>query len=129
MKIIKINIKRPNPDIIKLIVKTLKDNKTVVIPTDTAYALAVNAFSRKAITKVFTVKNRLKVKPLSIMVRDFKMVKKIAYLDKKTEKLFKRFLPGPLTIILFKKKIIPDIVTANQTSIGIRIPDCKITKL
>lgn len=127
MKLIKINIESPESKKIERIVKALKKGKTVVIPTDTAYGLAANAFNQKAIEKVFAVKKRPKDKPLSVLVSSLKMAEKIAYLDNRVKKIFKKFLPGPLTIIVKKKKILPDILTSGQSNVGIRCSDDKAT--
>lgn len=113
---------------IKEIVDIIKKGGVAVYPTDTVYGLGANALDERAVKKVFEMKRRSFKKPISIMVRDLEMAKKVASFNKDTEKIFKKILPGPITVILYKKKILPDILTGGSKKIGIRIPDCKFTK-
>ncbi len=128
MKTISISIDHPEKEKIQKIVGVLKEGKTVVIPTDTAYGLAANALDEKAVKKVFYIKKRPLFKPLSVLVRDLKMAERIAYLDDRAKKIFKKFLPGPLTVVVKKKKVVPDILTSGQSNIGIRVSGDKVTK-
>jgi len=129
MKILKINLQNPSKKVIDKVVKVFKEGEVVVYPTDTVYGLGANALDKKAVEKVFKIKEREFNKPISVIVRDWGMMKKIANFDLKTEKVLKKILPGPVTVILYKKKILPDILTAGTKKIGIRIPDCQFTKI
>ncbi|MDX2188617.1 MAG: L-threonylcarbamoyladenylate synthase [Bacteroidota bacterium] len=106
----------------------LKNDDVVAIPTETVYGLAANGLSAKAITKVFEVKNRPAFDPLivhtSSLDRIFEFVEMV---PEKAMTLFKQFSPGPLTILLPKNNIIPDIVTSGLPLVGIRIPNHTIT--
>ena len=83
---------------------------------------------KKAVERIFRIKKRLKNKPLSVIVRDIRMAKTISYIRDREEKILGRYLPGPLTFVLRKKKFVPDILAAGRDSIGIRVPDNKIIK-
>ena len=125
--IIKINPNRPAITIIKKTAQILKDGGLVVLPTDTVYGLVCDATNPKAVKKLFKIKKRPLTQPLSIAIADFTHIYKYVESMPDTAKILaKKFLPGPLTIILKKSKTIPDIVTADRNDIGIRIPDCKI---
>jgi len=128
MKTISISIDRPEKEKIKKIVGALKEGKAVVIPTDTAYGLAANALDEKAIKKVFAIKNRPKLKPFSVLVRDQKMAERIAYFNSRAKKIFKKFLLGPLTVVVKKKRVVPNILTSGQSNIGIRVSGDKVTR-
>lgn len=128
MRVIKINLKKPEKEKIQQIVKALKQGKTVVIPTDTAYGLAACALDTKAVRKVFAIKKRPLNNPISVIVRDLNMAKKIAYFDNRAKRIFKKFLPGPITLVVPKKKIVPDILTSGQPKVGIRISFDKVTR-
>jgi L-threonylcarbamoyladenylate synthase len=127
LKIIKINYKNPEVKKINLIVKALESGQAVVLPTDTSYGLAVNALKSNVVGQVFKIKGRSKKEPLSIMVRDIGMASRIAQIDFRTKKLFNKFLPGPLTLIVKKKKL-PKNLTAGKGSVGLRIPDHEVIK-
>jgi len=120
-KIVKIDPKKPNLEAIKEAALIIKQGGLVIYPTETCYGLAANALDPKAVKRVYEVKNRPYSKPLSIAVSDIEMAKKYAYFTPEAEKIAKEFLPGPLTIALPKKPVIPDIV--NPDRIAIRIPD------
>ena len=98
----------------------------VAFPTETVYGLGANAFDEVACRKIYDLKSRPYDKPLSLMVASREMIYQIAEISPLAEKLIKKFLPGALTLILPKKAIVPDFVTAGAKSVGIRMPDNEI---
>jgi L-threonylcarbamoyladenylate synthase len=114
-----------------LALKALTDGELVVYPTDTLYALGANIYNQQAVRKIFSVKKRSLSQPLPIAVADGEHIKQVAFINKKVEKVCKRFLPGTLTIVLPKRNEIPDIVTNGLDKIAIRIPrhDCALKLL
>jgi len=105
------------------IVATLKSGELVVYPTDTLYGVGADPFNENSVKKVYIAKNRPFDMPLSIAVSNEKMMESIAVLNDNARKLIRKFLPGPLTIMLTKKPNLPDILTSGSNQIGIRIPD------
>ena len=105
------------------IVATLKSGELVVYPTDTLYGVGADPFNENAVKKVYIAKNRPFDMPLSIAVSNEKMMESIAVLNGNARKLIRKFLPGPLTILLTKKPNLPDILTSGSNQIGVRIPD------
>jgi L-threonylcarbamoyladenylate synthase len=122
MKIININLKKPSTDVIKKAVEVLKSGGILVYPTDTCYGLGVDPRNKKALQKLLELKGRLLSKKISVIVPDLKMLKKICFVNQKQEEILRKYLPGPFTFILFKKK-------AKKETLGIRIPDCLITQM
>lgn len=120
-KVVKVDPKNPEHNIIKEAASIIKQGGLVIYPTETCYGLAANALDPKAVKRVYEVKGRPYNKPLSIAVSDLEMAKKYAYFTPEAEKLVKELLPGPLTIALPKKPEVPDIV--NPDRIAIRIPN------
>lgn len=109
--------------------RLLEQDELVAIPTETVYGLAGNALSRTAVTKIFTVKNRPQFDPLIVHVPDLSKAEDyITEIPEAAEKLAKEFWPGPLTLLLKKKLIIPDLVTAGLDTVGIRCPDHSLTR-
>ncbi len=100
-------------------VKTLIGGGIVVYPTETCYGLAAAIDDVEAVRRVYLVKRRPFSRPLTILVASIDMWYEYAYLTDEAMKLIKRFLPGPLTIVLWKKATVPDIV--NPVRIGARI--------
>lgn len=114
---------------IKKIAQSIKNGKIVVFPTETVYGIGTNGLNEKAVEKLFSIKNRPKEKPISLLVSNIEMIEKIARDISEIEyKIIKEFMPGPVTIILRKKQIIPDILTNCSEFVGIRIPDNKIAR-
>ena len=93
----------------------------VVYPTDTVYGLGCDPFNVKAVKRVFRVKGDRK-KPLPILACSVADLEKIARLSDVARKIAAKFWPGPLTVIVPKKPALPDIVTNDLDSVGVRVP-------
>ena len=93
------------------------------------YGIGVNGLNKNAVKNLYNIKQRPLDKPISLLVSDIDMVNHIAKDITDLEfKLMKAFFPGPLTIILKKKEIVPDIVTANHDTVGVRMPSGEIAR-
>ncbi len=107
----------------KLILDELSAGRLIVYPTETVYGLGCDPFDETAIKRVYMAKRRPFDMPMSIAVRDLRMMEDLAVLDDRARKLVQIFMPGPITLIVPKKPVVPDILTASTNEIGIRIPD------
>jgi len=106
----------------------LKQDGLVAIPTETVYGLAANAFSEEAVVKIFEVKNRPSFDPLIVHVDSIEQAEDmVENVPEKAKELAARFWPGPLTILLKKKAVVPDMVTSGLSTVAIRIPDHPLT--
>ncbi len=115
-----INNLQDNLDLIRM--EILNDN-LVIFPTETVYGLGANALSERAVNKIFEVKTRALNNPLIVHLKDKSEITKYAYISNDVEqKLIDNFMPGPFTLILKKKDIIPSCVSAGLDTVGIRIP-------
>lgn len=100
----------------------------VAVPTETVYGLAGNGLDERAVREIYEVKGRPAVKPLSLMVADAgAMDKYCADVPAQARRLAERFWPGPLTIVLKARGIVPDIVRAGGATVGLRCPDHPLT--
>ncbi len=107
----------------------LEKGELVAIPTETVYGLAGNALDPSAVAKIFLVKDRPSFDPLIVHVSSLKAAMPfVAEIPRQAEQLVRRFWPGPLTLLLAKKEIIPDLVTAGLDRVGIRCPDHPLTQ-
>ncbi len=106
----------------------LRDGGVVAIPTETVYGLAGNALLSDTVTKIFDIKNRPAFDPLILHTDS---LSKISHLTKDIPapilKLAEVFMPGPLSIILEKTELVPDITTSGLSTVAIRIPDHPLT--
>lgn len=106
----------------------LRQGKLVAIPTETVYGLAANALDAGAVTKIFIAKNRPQFNPLIVHCATTEQALSYAQnIPEEARELAEKYWPGPLTLILKKKEIIPDIVTAGHEWVGLRVPQHPIT--
>lgn len=95
----------------------------VAIPTETVYGLAGNALNEKSVLSIFEVKNRPAFDPLIIHTDSVdKVATYVSDFPEKAKKLAEKFWPGPLTLLLSKKPIVPDLVTSGLDTVAVRIP-------
>lgn len=114
---------------LKIPAKIIKEGGIVIFPTETVYGIGTNGLNKEAIKKLYEVKQRPLNKPISLLVSNIEMVNQVAKNISKLEyKIMQNFFPGPLTIILEKKDIVPDILTANTNTVGIRMPSGEIAR-
>lgn len=94
----------------------------MALPTETVYGLACLALNADAVDKVFRLKGRPSSNPLIVHVLDLDQANDLSYPDEMCSLLCQRFWPGPLTLILPKKKVVPDNVTAGLDTVALRSP-------
>ncbi len=109
-------------------VELLEQNLPVAIPTETVYGLAANALNEDAIVSVFKAKNRPFFDPLILhVVNIFEVYDYVESINETALKLANAFWPGPLTLLLKKKSVIPYIATAGSDYVAVRIPNHPMT--
>ena len=102
----------------------LDRGEVVAFPTETVYGLGADAFNAEAVAKIFELKKRPHFDPLIVHIADKEQVSTLAAdVPAKARLLIERFWPGPLTLILPKSGLIPDIVTSGLGTVGIRMPN------
>jgi L-threonylcarbamoyladenylate synthase len=103
----------------------LRSGSPVALPTETVYGLAADAFNEEAVAKVFEAKERPRFDPLIVHLPGPDWLERVARIDQESrdliEKLTAQFWPGPLTLVLPREKIVPDIVTAGLDTVAVRI--------
>lgn len=104
----------------------IKEGGTVAFPTETVYGLGADALNSEAVKKIFIAKGRPQDNPLIVHVSSKDLSYLVKDIPKVAEDLMNKFWPGPLTIILDKKDIIPDETSAGLSTIGIRMPNNEI---
>ena len=133
MRILKTNNENPDKEVIGEAIRVMAHGGIVLYPTDTVYGLGVNIFNKKAVRRVYDIKKRSLMKPLSIIVSSKDAISHVANLRTRDKIYVDKFLPGPYTLILNKTKIVPRVVTSGLKHVGVRIPDneiaCRISDL
>ena len=114
-------------DIIKEMADKIRNGETVIFPTETVYGLGANAMDENATKKIYEAKGRPSDNPLIVHIADVEEVDKIALeVGEKARKAMDEFWPGPLTIILKKKEIVPNVTSGGLSTVAIRMPSNKI---
>ena len=109
------------------VIDCLKSGGLVIFPTETVYGIGADATNSKAVDDIFIAKGRANDNPLIVHLDNKSNIEKYAYISNEIEqKLIDSFMPGPFTLILKKKDIIPSNVSAGLSTVGIRIPSNKI---
>ena len=100
----------------------LRGGDLVVYPTETVYGLGADATDADAVERLFELKGRPRAKPVSIGVPT--VAAALQYTDPTTraEQFMRRFLPGPVTVVVAKRATVPDVVTAGEPKVGVRVP-------
>lgn len=102
----------------------LEAGELVAIPTETVYGLAANGFSEAAIAKIYEAKNRPQFNPLILHVANLEQVEKlVSEIPDACKRLMQALSPGPITYLLPKSSLVPDLVTAGSSRVAIRIPN------
>lgn len=105
----------------------IRAGELVVYPTETVYGLGADALDADAVERVFDVKGRDRSKPVSLAVPTFETAVEEGYVRANArERAFaEAFLPGPVTLLCERRAVVPDVLTAGQDRVGVRVPDCE----
>ncbi len=103
-------------------VKTLKNGGISVFPTETVYGIGVDALNSQALADLYQKKQRPLDKPLLMHISGLEMAETIACLDDSARELIKRYTPGPLTLVVKRKPILPEIAVSGGDTVGLRFP-------
>jgi tRNA threonylcarbamoyl adenosine modification protein (Sua5/YciO/YrdC/YwlC family) len=121
--LININQQNPQQRLISKVVDVLKNGGVVVYPTDTFYGIGCDIMNKKAIERIYQIKQRNKSKPFSFICSSLKNISLYAKVSNYAYKTMKRLLPGPYTFILEGSKLVPKIMLTKRRTAGIRVPD------
>ncbi len=109
--------------------KALLSGKLVAFPTETVYGLGANALDEKAVAQIFIAKGRPQDNPLIVHIAKKSDIHKLVKcVTENAQKVLDNLMPGPVTIVLEKSDIVPDVVTAGGSTVAIRIPESEIAR-
>ncbi len=124
--ILSINPQNPQRRLISQVVDCLKQGGVIAYPTDTTYGIGCDIFNKKGVKKIYQIKQRDPRKPFSFICADLSDVSNYAQVSNFAFRTMKRHLPGPYTFVLDATRVVPDVLTTKQKTVGIRIPDNEI---
>ena len=114
-------------NLIEQAAEKIKNGGVVVFPTETVYGIGASVFQEEAIQKLYQIKGRSFQKKTSILVGSIAMLNQVTQDISEVERvLIEKFFPGPLTLILHKRDMIPDILTNGESIVGFRMPKNQI---
>lgn len=120
---------RPDPSAIDRAAEILRRGGLVAFPTETVYGLGADATNPAAVARIFEAKGRPATNPLIVHGADAGAVRPaVSAWTPAAEKLARVFWPGPLTLVLPRSGLIPDVVTAGQGTVGVRVPDSVVAR-
>lgn len=122
-KIVFLDEKNLDKEIIKEAAESIKDGGLVAFPTETVYGLGADALNSEAVNKIFLAKGRPQDNPLILHVADFNIEPYVKEIPKKARILMEKYWPGPLTLILNKSNVVPENTSAKLSTVGIRMPN------
>jgi L-threonylcarbamoyladenylate synthase len=105
--------------------QVVKRGGLVIYPTETVYGLGCDPLNIQAVKRILEIKGN-RNKALPVLAASIMDAEKVAYISQNGKKLAAKFWPGPLTMVFPKKQILPDVVTFNLSSVGLRIPDNQV---
>ncbi|MDY0223198.1 MAG: L-threonylcarbamoyladenylate synthase [Desulfobacterium sp.] len=125
--IVYINPDNPQPRLISQVVDVIRQGGIIAYPTDTHYGIGCDIMNKKAIEKVYQIKQRSKNQPFSFICADLKHISEYAKVSNFAYRNMRRLLPGPYTFILDGSKLVPKIMLTKRKTAGIRVPDNPIS--
>lgn len=119
-----LNTIRLKQDEIKTAAQILDRGGLVAVPTETVYGLAADSLNARAVESIYTAKGRPESKPISVLLTGMDMVEKVCQeIPSLAYRLAEAFWPGPLTMVLNSRDVVPDVVRAGGSTLGVRCPD------
>lgn len=125
-KVIKINPESPEEEKIMEAANIIRKGGLVAFPTETVYGLGADALNPDAVKSIFKAKGRPADNPLIIHVSNLEQMEQVAKLNKISLKLIEKFFPGPIALVMKKKKIVPYITSGGLDKIAVRMPDNRV---
>jgi len=113
---------RPDPDIVKRAAEVLRGGGVVAAPTETVYGLFAHAYSEAGCRKVFQVKRRPMDNPLIVHVDSVEMAESVAYIPPELRDILRRIWPGPITVVVKSRGVLPRCVAAGLDTVAVRAP-------
>lgn len=122
-EVVRVSLQAPERDVIVRVGEIIRAGGLVAFPTETVYGLGANALDAAAVARIFEAKGRPATNPLIVHVNSIVAAQALVTdWPRSADLLSRRFWPGPLTLVLPKQPVVPDLVTAGLPSVGIRVP-------
>lgn len=117
----------PEPRVLAMAVTVLERGGVIAYPTDTNYGIGCGILDKRAIERVYELRNLSRDHLLSLILPDLSDIARYAIVEHDTYRMMKRYLPGPYTFILRATPEVPEIFQSKRMTVGIRVPDHAVT--
>ncbi|GAO04091.1 L-threonylcarbamoyladenylate synthase [Anaeromyxobacter sp. PSR-1] len=124
--IVEIDPHHPQPRVIERAVSALSSGGVIAYPTDTFYGIGCDLFDKRAIERIYQLKQLPRTHELAFICQDLAEISRYAIVDNAAYRVLRRKVPGPFTFILPATRLVPELVLRRQKTVGIRIPDSPI---
>ena len=124
--IVEIDPAHPQPRVVERAVSVLSSGGLLAFPTDTYYGLGCDLFDKRAIERIYQLKQLPRSHELSFICQDLAEIARYAIVENAAYRVLRRKVPGPFTFILPATRLVPDLMLRRQKTVGIRIPDSPI---
>jgi L-threonylcarbamoyladenylate synthase len=106
--------------------KTVISGGVIVYPTETVYGIGANALDEQAVLRVFQIKKRPMSMPIFLAVSSLTMLDRVAELEADDREILEQLMPGPVSVLVRRKSVVPNVLTAGSPLVGIRFPDHEV---
>lgn len=120
------NAEHPQPRKIRQVADQLEQGAVIAYPTDTVYGFGCDLTNRKAIERIYRLKNMSPKHLLSFVCPDLSQIAHYAHVGDVAYRILRRILPGPYTVVLEATREVPKKLLQQRKTVGIRVPDCPI---
>ena len=124
--IVEIDPLHPQPRVIERAASVLSSGGVIAFPTDTFYGIGCDLFDKRAIERIYQLKQLPRTHELAFICQDLAEISRYAIVDNAAYRVLRRKVPGPFTFILPATRLVPELVLRRQKTVGIRIPDSPI---
>ncbi|MBI5066645.1 MAG: threonylcarbamoyl-AMP synthase [Deltaproteobacteria bacterium] len=124
--IVAIDPEHPQPRLIEKAVSVLSSGGLLALPTDTYYGLGCDLFDKRAIERIYQLKQLPRTHELAFICADLAEISRYAIVENAAYRVLRRKTPGPFTFILPATRLVPDLVLRRQKTVGIRVPQSPI---
>jgi len=123
MALVRIDVDHPTERTVKVVADALASGAVVAYPTDTVYGLGCSLEDKRAIERLYALKDKSRRRPLAFLLRDVSQASRYAQVDNAAFRVLRDYAPGPYCWVLESTKEVPRVLLTRRTTVGVRIPD------
>jgi L-threonylcarbamoyladenylate synthase len=127
-EVLKVSPTVPEPELIEQAAAVIRSGGLVAFPTETVYGLGADGLSEAAVRRIFAAKGRPEAKGLILHLSDAAQASEVAEVNADAERLMAAFFPGPLTLVLPARLVVPAVTIGGGSTVAVRMPDHAVAR-